>query len=52
MSSTARGDALTASATTARTMPALVSMSCSRVMPGFRAMPAVMMTMSESAAAA
>ena len=46
------GDFATTCSVTVFTMPALVSWSCSRVMPGLRAMPAVMTTMSELAVSA
>src|ERR1051326_1377543 len=43
------GDLATTASVTPFTIPALVSWSCSRVMPGFRAIPAVMTTMFDPA---
>ena len=52
MMMTQLGEYLTTSLTTPLTMPALIATRSSRVMPGLRATPAVMITMSELAVSA
>ncbi len=48
----ASGECVTAASTTPFTIPALVAISSSRLMPGLRAMPDVTTMMSESAVSA